>query len=155
MKHTLQLLLVAPQFAEALSWDAHTESITAWRTLNRALQVCLARKLTPHPSRDGWRKRRRGTRSPQGEGCVSDFGTLGVQPKMWEMLSPEGEGCSATLDACFKWQPSPWGEGARRRRAGEGSFRPLKPEISFNLRIPAEFAAEGRRSIPQPFVVQN
>jgi len=29
---------------------------------------------------------------PKGEGYISDLGTLGVQPKMWDTLSPGGEG---------------------------------------------------------------
>jgi hypothetical protein len=33
--------LVAPQFADALGWDAHEESITALRRLSRAEQLCF------------------------------------------------------------------------------------------------------------------
>jgi hypothetical protein len=43
--------LVAPQFADALSWDAHEESITALRRLSRAEQLCLAAEVTPHQAR--------------------------------------------------------------------------------------------------------
>jgi len=43
--------LVAPQFADALGWDAHGESITALRRLSRAQQLCLATEVTPHPAR--------------------------------------------------------------------------------------------------------
>jgi len=43
--------LVAPQFADALGWDAHEESITALRRLGRAQQLCLATEVTPHPAR--------------------------------------------------------------------------------------------------------
>jgi len=53
----------------------------------------MAWEVTPHPSRDGWRERRRGTPSPQGEGCIFDFGIRGVQPKIWGTISPRrGEG---------------------------------------------------------------
>jgi hypothetical protein len=45
--------LVAPQFADALGWDAHGESITALRRLSRAQQLCLATEVTPHPARSG------------------------------------------------------------------------------------------------------
>ena len=31
---------------------------------------------------------------PKGEGRVSDFDTLGVQPKMWGTLSPRGMGAA-------------------------------------------------------------
>jgi hypothetical protein len=34
--------------------------------------IALGREGTPHPSRDGWRKRRRGPPSPQGRGRVID-----------------------------------------------------------------------------------
>jgi len=40
---------------------------------------------------------------------------------------PKGEGSLHNLSADQKRQPSPWGEGARRRRAGEGFFHSTKP----------------------------
>jgi hypothetical protein len=46
--------LVAPQFADALDWDAHGESITALPRLARAQQLRLATEVTPHPACDGW-----------------------------------------------------------------------------------------------------
>jgi len=46
--------LVAPEFADALGWDAHGESITALRRLSRAEQLCLAAEVPSHPARAGW-----------------------------------------------------------------------------------------------------
>jgi hypothetical protein len=40
--------LDAPQFANALGWDAHGQSIAGLRKLGGAAEV------TPHPSRSGW-----------------------------------------------------------------------------------------------------
>jgi hypothetical protein len=45
--------LVTPQFADALGWDGHGESIPALRGLSRAQQLCLATEATPHPARSG------------------------------------------------------------------------------------------------------
>jgi hypothetical protein len=59
--------LVPPQFADALRWDGHGHSITAF-SRDKAVEQ------TPHPSRDGWRKRRRGTPSPQGRGQLVHCG---------------------------------------------------------------------------------
>jgi hypothetical protein len=50
-------------------------------------------------------------------------------------VSPQREGGFPNPSAQQKRQPSPWGEGARRRRAGEGSFHCMKPGTSWNLRI--------------------
>jgi len=36
----------------------------------------LRREVTPHPSRDGWKKRRRGTPSPQGRGLLAHLAAL-------------------------------------------------------------------------------
>jgi hypothetical protein len=36
--------LVTPQFADALGWDGHGESITALRSLSWAQQLCVAAK---------------------------------------------------------------------------------------------------------------
>src|SRR5208337_2276331 len=69
-------------------------------------------ELTPHPSRDGWRKRRRatpspisgvrwtpsgsGNRTPRGEGWLSDFRNPVVQPRIWVTTSV-GRGLSFRL----------------------------------------------------------
>jgi len=46
------------------SWAAAETAPRWWR-----------KEATPHPSRDGWRRRRRGTPSPQGEGYASRVGS--------------------------------------------------------------------------------
>ena len=84
--------LVAPQFAEALGWDAHGESITALRRLSRAQQLCLATEETPHPSGDGWRKRRRRTPSPQGRGLYFRLGHPRCPAKDVGHAQPLGRG---------------------------------------------------------------
>ena len=48
---------------------------------------------------------------------------------------PKGEGGFHNFNAHQKRQPSPRGEGARRRRAGEGFFPSRKPGTSSNLRF--------------------
>jgi hypothetical protein len=50
----LGFCLAASQFADTGGWDAPGRSITALRRLSRALQLCLATEVTPHPARDGW-----------------------------------------------------------------------------------------------------
>ncbi|SPE23859.1 hypothetical protein SBA2_170015 [Acidobacteriia bacterium SbA2] len=54
--------------------------------------------MTPHPSRDGWRKRRRGTPSPQGRGL---FNQRDLTFAIWLLLrSADRKGGAATQN---KW----------------------------------------------------
>ena len=53
-------------------------------------------------------------------------------------LSPRERALFPTLTRTRNGSPLPWGEGARRRRAGEGFFHSGKAKISFNLRVLVE-----------------
>ena len=54
------------QYANTLGWDMHGPSIAGLRRWGEAVQAL--REVTPHPSRDGWRRRRLGTPSPSPQG---------------------------------------------------------------------------------------
>jgi hypothetical protein len=68
-----------------------TKAVLFFSILRREQQDCLATKATPHPARDGWRKRHRGPPSPHGRGLRFRLHPR-VQPKIWVTISPWGEG---------------------------------------------------------------
>jgi hypothetical protein len=53
--------------------------------------VCERKKPLTRPATTG-ESAIAGHPLPKGEGYISDFGTPGVQPKIWVMISPWGEG---------------------------------------------------------------
>jgi hypothetical protein len=66
-RRSFGLSLVVSEFANALGWDAHGPSIAG---LGEWSETLLQPELTPHPSRNGWKIRRRGTPSPPGRGLL-------------------------------------------------------------------------------------
>jgi len=83
--------------------------------------VCIAHEETPHPHdlQNVGPPPPCGPPSPQGRGLEINITPLSPRERarnQYYPSLPKGEGWKS------KSQPSPRGEGARRRRAGEGSF---------------------------------
>ena len=65
--------------------------------------VCEGKKPLTRPATAG-ESAVAGHPLPKGEGYITDLGTGGVQPKMWDTLSPSGEGTDPAPSRNFKIQ---------------------------------------------------
>ena len=87
-------------------------ALTGHRRRHSRLSRRVAPEVTPHPFRDGWKKRRRGTPSPLGRGLYF---------RLWH-APPHGNARKA--EGHFKWQMAKfnWAEVLLRKKPCQGSL---------------------------------